>query len=54
MIDTGASLCVISPELAEAELLSAYLPKQRDDDELTAIVDKAGAAVAEQTGAQPG
>ena len=43
-----------SAELAEAELLSAYLPKQLDDDELTAIVDKAVAAVAEQTGAQPG
>jgi uncharacterized protein YqeY len=43
-----------SAELAEAELLSAYLPKQLDDAELTAIVDKAVAAVAEQTGAQPG
>jgi uncharacterized protein YqeY len=41
-------------ELAEADLLSTYLPTQLDDAELTAIVDKAVAAVAEQTGAQPG
>jgi len=43
-----------SAELAEADLISAYLPKQLDEAELTAIVDKAVAAVAEQTGAQPG
>ncbi len=41
-------------ELAEADVLSAYLPSQLDDAELTTIVDRAVAAVAEQTGAQPG
>ena len=41
-------------ELAEADVLSGYLPQQLDDAELTLIVDKAVAAVAEQTGAQPG
>jgi hypothetical protein len=41
-------------ELAEVDVLSAYLPSQLDDTALTAIVDKAVAAVAEQTGAQPG
>lgn len=41
-------------ELAEVDVLSGYLPSQLGDTELTAIVDKAVAAVAEQTGAQPG
>lgn len=41
-------------ELAEVDVLAAYLPQQLDDAELTAMVDKAVAAVAEQTGAQPG
>jgi len=41
-------------ELAEADVLSAYLPSQLDDAELTTIVDKAVAAIAEQTGGQPG
>jgi uncharacterized protein len=41
-------------ELSEADVLAAYLPTQLDDAELTTIVDRAVAAVAEQTGAQPG
>jgi uncharacterized protein YqeY len=41
-------------ELAEADVLSGYLPAQLGDSELTAIVEKAVAAVAAQTGAQPG
>jgi hypothetical protein len=41
-------------ELAEADVLSAYLPSQLDDAELTTIVDRAVATVTEQTGAQPG
>jgi hypothetical protein len=41
-------------ELAEADVLSAYLPSQLDETSLVAIVDKAVAAVTEQTGAQPG
>jgi hypothetical protein len=41
-------------ELAEAEVLSAYLPTQLSDDELTAMVDAAVAEVAEQLGQQPG
>jgi hypothetical protein len=30
-----------APELAEAELLQAYLPEQLNDDDITAIVDQA-------------
>jgi hypothetical protein len=41
-------------ELAEADVLSAYLPSQLSDDELTAAVDAAVAEVAEQLGEQPG
>lgn len=41
-------------ELAEADVLSTYLPSQLDDAELTAIVERAVAAVTEQTGSQPG
>jgi uncharacterized protein YqeY len=41
-------------ELAEADVLAGYLPAQLGDSELTAIVEKAVAAVAAQTGAQPG
>lgn len=41
-------------ELAEADILATYLPSQLDEAELTVIVDKAVAAVAEQTGAAPG
>jgi hypothetical protein len=41
-------------ELAEADVLSEYLPSQLSDDELTAAVDAAVAEVAEQLGDQPG
>jgi hypothetical protein len=41
-------------ELAEADVLSEYLPSQLTDDELTAAVDAAVAEVAEQLGDQPG
>lgn len=41
-------------ELAEADVLSAYLPSQLSDDELTAAVDAAVAEVTEQLGAAPG
>ncbi|CRK61032.1 Transamidase GatB domain protein [Alloactinosynnema sp. L-07] len=41
-------------ELDEAEVLAAYLPKQLDDAELTALVDAAVAEVADQLGAAPG
>lgn len=41
-------------ELAEADVLSAYLPSQLSDDELTAAVDAAVAEVAAQLGEQPG
>lgn len=41
-------------ELAEADVLSRYLPAQLDDAELDGIVAKAVAAVAEQVGAAPG
>ncbi len=41
-------------ELAEADVLSAYLPAQLSDDELTAAVDAAVAEVASQLGEQPG
>ncbi|KOV80540.1 GatB/YqeY domain-containing protein [Nocardia sp. NRRL S-836] len=41
-------------ERAELAVLEAYLPKQLDDAELASIVDKAVAAVAEQSGAAPG
>jgi uncharacterized protein YqeY len=41
-------------ELAEADVLSGYLPAQLDDAELGGIVDKAVASVTEQLGAAPG
>ncbi|HVV22155.1 MAG TPA: GatB/YqeY domain-containing protein [Pseudonocardiaceae bacterium] len=41
-------------ELAEADVLSQYLPAQLGDAELAAIVDKAVASVTEQLGAAPG
>jgi uncharacterized protein YqeY len=41
-------------ELAEADVLNAYLPAQLSDDELTAAVDAAVAEVASQLGEQPG
>jgi uncharacterized protein YqeY len=41
-------------ELAEADVLADYLPKQLDDDELAAIVDQAVAEVTDQLGAAPG
>jgi hypothetical protein len=41
-------------ELAEADVLSAYLPSQLSDDELTAAVDAAVAEVTEQLGEAPG
>lgn len=41
-------------ELAEADVLTSYLPAQLDDAELAGIVDKAVAAVTEQRGAAPG
>jgi hypothetical protein len=40
-------------ELAEADVLSAYLPAQLSDDELTAAVDAAVAEVTAQLGGQP-
>ncbi|HEX3649667.1 MAG TPA: GatB/YqeY domain-containing protein [Pseudonocardiaceae bacterium] len=41
-------------ELAEADVLAAYLPQPLDETELTAIVDRAVASVTEQLGAPPG
>ena len=41
-------------ELDEAEVLTAYLPTQLDDDELAAMVGAAVDEVAAQTGAAPG
>jgi uncharacterized protein YqeY len=41
-------------ELAEADVLSQYLPAQLGDAELATIVDKAVASVTEQLGAAPG
>jgi uncharacterized protein YqeY len=41
-------------ELAEADVLSAYLPRQLDDAELAEIVDRAFATVTEQLGSAPG
>jgi uncharacterized protein YqeY len=41
-------------ELAEADVLTAYLPRQLDDAELAEIVDKAVATVTEQLGSAPG
>lgn len=41
-------------ELAEADVLSGYLPAQLDDAELTAIVDRAVASVTAELGAAPG
>jgi uncharacterized protein YqeY len=41
-------------ELAEADVLTAYLPRQLDDAELAEIVDKAFATVTEQLGSAPG
>lgn len=41
-------------ELDEAEVLSEYLPRQLDDDELAALVEQAVAEVTEQLGAAPG
>ena len=40
-------------ELAEADVLSGYLPAQLSDDELAAAVDAAVAEVTEQLGAAP-
>ncbi|HEU5471945.1 MAG TPA: GatB/YqeY domain-containing protein [Actinophytocola sp.] len=41
-------------ELDEAAVLAEYLPRQLDDDELTALVAEAVAEVTEQLGAAPG
>jgi hypothetical protein len=41
-------------EMAEAEVLSHYLPEQLGDDELGAIVDRAVASVTQQSGERPG
>jgi hypothetical protein len=41
-------------ELAEADVLNAYLPEQLDDAELAGIVDRAVASVTEQLGEAPG
>jgi len=41
-------------ELAEAEVLKAYLPAQLSDDELADLVAQAVAEVASQSGEQPG
>ena len=41
-------------ELAEADVIAAYLPAQLDDAELTQIVDRAVAKVTEQLGEKPG
>lgn len=41
-------------ERAEAQVLSAYLPAQLADEEVTALAAGAVAAVAERTGEQPG
>ena len=41
-------------ELAEAEVLKAYLPAQLSDDELADLVTQAIAEVAGQSGEQPG
>ncbi|WP_344871770.1 GatB/YqeY domain-containing protein [Allokutzneria multivorans] len=40
-------------ERAEGEVLSAYLPKQLSDEELTAVVREALAEVTEQVGGKP-
>lgn len=41
-------------ELAEADVLTSYLPSQLDDAELAAIVDKAVASVTADLGSPPG
>lgn len=41
-------------ERAEEEVLSAYLPKQLDDDEVSELVDAAIAEVRGQSGDEPG
>jgi hypothetical protein len=41
-------------ELAEADVISGYLPSQLAEAELVVIVDRAVAAVTAQTGAAPG
>jgi uncharacterized protein YqeY len=41
-------------ELAEADVLTGYLPRQLDDAELAEIVDRAVASVTEQLGGPPG
>ncbi|MEU7475088.1 GatB/YqeY domain-containing protein [Lentzea sp. NPDC042327] len=41
-------------ERAELAVLEAYLPKQLDDAEIASIVDRAVAALAEQSGETPG
>lgn len=41
-------------ERAESEVLSAYLPAQLTDAEVTELACRATAAVADGTGAQPG
>ena len=41
-------------ELAEADVLAAYLPAQLDDAELDRIVDRAVASVTQQLGEAPG
>ena len=41
-------------ERAELAVLETYLPKQLDDAEIASIVDKAVAALAEQSGETPG
>lgn len=41
-------------ELAEADVLSRYLPQPLDEAELAAIVDRAVASVTEQLGTPPG
>jgi uncharacterized protein len=41
-------------ELAEVEVINAYLPAQLGDEELAVLVSKAVATVAEQLGSQPG
>lgn len=41
-------------ERAEAEVISAYLPAQLTDDEVSQLASRAIASVAERTGEQPG
>lgn len=41
-------------ELAEAAIIEDYLPRQLDDDQVSAIVDEASQQVTEQTGDAPG